>query len=76
MILHILRNYLTYNLVFKVFQNVYYHWVEKVPNIGLGIQSKLKGNNQGNNYGAFYTETDMSVRSFDFVVASLFLMPY
>lgn len=49
MIFHILRNYLTYNLLFKVFQNVYYQWVEKVLNIGLEIQSKLKGNNKGNN---------------------------
>lgn len=49
MILHILRNYLSYNLLFKVLQNVYYQWVEKVLNIALEIQSKLKGNNKGNN---------------------------
>ena len=49
MILHILRNYLSYNLLFKVLQNVYYQWVEKVLNIALEIKSKLKGNNKGNN---------------------------
>ena len=49
MILHILRNYLSYNLLFKVLQNVYYQWVEKVLNIALEIQSKLKGNNKGHN---------------------------